>query len=209
MTEKDTEQIYRPAFYDQIVPWRVWNNPNRNKINVKCLPENNRLAHKTRKGQWASSSRLGKLWTILSTPKFWNLLTPYELQSLVSQTLSLTGGRLKNTTAFFRRFLQLTVSWTPSEDLQGANTYCLIINVSQMSTAAASAWSWLVSRNKWLIPPLCQLAVRHIIRGNPETSSMDAIHAVHFYLNGTGHSKSPLRKLKMIKARVSCIPNRS
>lgn len=58
------------------------------------------------------------------------------------------GGHLKNTTAFFRRCLRLTVSWTPSEGLQGANTYCLIINVSQMSTAAASTRSWLVSHNK-------------------------------------------------------------
>lgn len=111
------------------------------------------------------------------------------LQTRFSQTPSRTDAFLKNTKAFFRQFLWLMVSWTPSEGLQGVSTYCLIIHVSQMSTAAASARSWLVSCNKWLIPPLCQLVVKHIIRGNPKTSSVDARRAVHFYLDGTRNSR--------------------
>lgn len=120
----------------------------------------------------------------------------FGLQTRFSQTPSQTGAFLKNTKAFFRQFLWRMVSWTPSEGLRGVITYCLIINVSQMSTGAASARSWLVSRNKWLIPPLCQLVVKHITRGNSETSSMDAIHAVHFYLNGIRNAKNHRRWLK-------------
>lgn len=51
------------------------------------------------------------------------------------------GGLLENTNRFFRPFLWLMVSWTRSEDVRGAITYCLITNASQMSTAAASAQS--------------------------------------------------------------------
>lgn len=43
------------------------------------------------------------------------------------------------------------VSWPLQKSPQGAITYGLLINGSQMSTAAASARSWLVSYNHRLI----------------------------------------------------------
>lgn len=105
----------------------------------------------------------------------------------------------------------LSCRWFPgsSEDLQGAMAYCLIVDVSQMSTAAASAGSWRVSRNKRLIPPLCQLVVKDTGRGNPEESSMDALHAVHFYLDGRRNSRSRSPKSKMIGTEHPCIPQKS
>ena len=68
------------------------------------------------------------------------LASPVTLSyRLFSPTLSLMGGFLKSTKALLGQLLWLMVSRTTSDDLQGAITYCLISNVSQMSTAAASA----------------------------------------------------------------------
>lgn len=63
---------------------------------------------------------------------------------LFSQTLSLAGGSFRNTNAFFGQLLSLMVSWTSSEDPQGAINQGLTIQASQMSTAAASARFWPV-----------------------------------------------------------------
>lgn len=104
------------------------------------------------------------------------------------------GGFLENGTDC------LSGGWFPdsSEDLKGAMTYCLITDVSQMSSAAASAGSWQVSHNKRLIPPLCQLVVKDTGRGNPKESSMDALRAVHFYLDGRRNPRNLSPKSKVI-----------
>ena len=95
-----------------------------------------------------------------------------------------------------------------SEDLQGARTYCLIVDVSQMSTAAASAGSWRVSCNE-ANPSTWSTVVKDIGRGDPEASSMDAMRAVHFYFDGRRNSRSLSPKSNIMRAEHPCVEKKS
>lgn len=95
-----------------------------------------------------------------------------------------------------------------SLDLQGAMTYCLIMDDSQMSTAAASSGSWRFSRNETNLSTW-SMVVKDIGRGDPEASSMDAMRAVHFYLDGRRNSRSLSPKSKIMRAEHPCVQKKS
>lgn len=77
-----------------------------------------------------------------------------------------------------------------------------------MSTAAASARSWRASR-KETNPSTWSTVVKDIGRGDPEASSMDAMPAVHFYLDGRRNSRSLSPKSNIMRAEHPCVQKKS
>lgn len=159
-----------------------------------------------RLGQWVSSPSLGKLWTILPTSKFWNLLSPWITDSSHEHYHGWVyfSKTLKPFSDSFSRW------WFPGP-LQKICKAPLPIVWSLMFHRCLQLLplhdpGWFHVTSDLSLPLLCQLAVRHII----EMSSMDVIHAVHFYLDGTRNSRSFSQKSRMIiKAESPSISSKS